>query len=148
MKGRILTKALLAKFREHLILEERSDATIEKYCRDVCTFTTYAGGAEITKENWLKSAEGIDAVLGEIIAQHSCLGAGGAFVHSAHQNVHVGTVQHGAHCQRRDKQPLQESPDSAKITFSVHDYLRLTPVGDGIYVMRSAQADQQSHFLR
>ena len=29
MKGRILTKALLEKFREHLILEERSEATME-----------------------------------------------------------------------------------------------------------------------
>ena len=50
MKGRILTKALLEKFREHLILEERSDATIEKYCRDVVVFMAYADGAEITKE--------------------------------------------------------------------------------------------------
>lgn len=50
MKGRILTKALLEKFREHLILEERSDATIEKYCRDVYTFAAFADGAEVTKE--------------------------------------------------------------------------------------------------
>ena len=50
MKGRILTKALLAKFREHLILEERSEATIEKYCRDVYTFAAFADGAEMTKE--------------------------------------------------------------------------------------------------
>ena len=50
MKGRILTKALLERFREHLILEERSEATIEKYCRDVYAFTAYADGAEITKE--------------------------------------------------------------------------------------------------
>ena len=50
MKGRILTKALLAKFKEHLILEERSCATIEKYCRDVYTFAAFADGAEITKE--------------------------------------------------------------------------------------------------
>lgn len=50
MKGRILTNALLEQFREHLILEERSDATIEKYCRDVYAFTAYADGAEITKE--------------------------------------------------------------------------------------------------
>lgn len=50
MNGRILTKALLEKFREHLILEERSEATIEKYCRDVYAFTAYADGVEITKE--------------------------------------------------------------------------------------------------
>lgn len=50
MKGRILTKAHLEQFRVHLILEERSEATIEKYCRDVVAFMAYADGAEITKE--------------------------------------------------------------------------------------------------
>lgn len=50
MKGRILTKALLERFKEHLILEERSDATIEKYCRDISAFAAYADGETITKE--------------------------------------------------------------------------------------------------
>lgn len=50
MKGRILTKALLAKFKEHLILEERSCATIEKYCRDVAAFADYLDGNAVTKE--------------------------------------------------------------------------------------------------
>lgn len=50
MEGKILTKEILEKFKEHLILEERSAATVEKYCRDVIAFTAFAGGAEITKE--------------------------------------------------------------------------------------------------
>lgn len=50
MKGHILTKALLAKFKEHLILEERSSATIEKYCRDVAAFADYLDGSAVTKE--------------------------------------------------------------------------------------------------
>lgn len=50
MKGRILTKALLEQFREHLILEERSGATIEKYCRDAAAFADHAGGGAVTKE--------------------------------------------------------------------------------------------------
>ncbi len=50
MEGRILTKELLGGFRKHLILEERSDATIGKYCRDAAAFARYAGGATITKE--------------------------------------------------------------------------------------------------
>ena len=50
MKGRILTKTFLEQFKEHLILEERSSATIEKYCRDVYTLAAFTGGAEITKE--------------------------------------------------------------------------------------------------
>ena len=50
MKGRIITKAILEQFKEYLILEERSDATIEKYMRDTHVFAAYADGAEITKE--------------------------------------------------------------------------------------------------
>ena len=50
MKGNVLTKALLEKFKEHLILEEKSSATIEKYCRDVSVFAAFADSVEITKE--------------------------------------------------------------------------------------------------
>ena len=50
MKGRFLTKDLLQGFKEHLTLEERSMATIEKYCRDVGAFISYAGDREVTKE--------------------------------------------------------------------------------------------------
>ena len=50
MKERILTKTLLEQFREHLILEERSVATIDKYSRDVASFADYTGGSVITKE--------------------------------------------------------------------------------------------------
>ena len=50
MKGRFLSKALLEEFREHLILEERSSATIEKYCRDVLAFAAFANGGAVTKE--------------------------------------------------------------------------------------------------
>lgn len=34
MKGRSITAKMIAEFKEHLILEERSTATIEKYIRD------------------------------------------------------------------------------------------------------------------
>lgn len=50
MKGRILTKEIISDFKEHLILEERSTATVEKYIRDVKAFAVYLSGAEITKE--------------------------------------------------------------------------------------------------
>ena len=53
MKGRIFTKTLLEQFKEHPILEERSEATIEKYGRDVMAFMAYTSGAEITKEHAL-----------------------------------------------------------------------------------------------
>ena len=50
MKGRFLTAAEIAEFKDHLTLEERSAATIEKYIRDVSAFAAYAQEAEITKE--------------------------------------------------------------------------------------------------
>ena len=50
MKGRIITAKIIAEFKEHLILEERSAATVEKYIRDVKAFAEFAGGSAITKE--------------------------------------------------------------------------------------------------
>ena len=50
MKGRIITAKTIAEFKEHLILEERSAATVEKYIRDVKAFAAYAENNEITKE--------------------------------------------------------------------------------------------------
>lgn len=50
MKGRFLNSKILEKFQEHLVLEERSRATVEKYLRDAKAFAAFAGGGEITKE--------------------------------------------------------------------------------------------------
>ena len=50
MKGRFITAKTIAEFREHLILEERSTATVEKYIRDVNAFSVFAGDTEIEKE--------------------------------------------------------------------------------------------------
>ncbi len=50
MKGRIITARMIAEFKEHLILEERSDITIEKYIRDVKAFSAYIQNIAITKE--------------------------------------------------------------------------------------------------
>ena len=49
MKGRQITATEIARFKEHLILEERSAVTIQKYTRDVKAFAAYANGA-VTKE--------------------------------------------------------------------------------------------------
>ena len=50
MKGKYLTQEIISDFKENLILEERSSATVEKYIRDISAFSNYADGAEITKE--------------------------------------------------------------------------------------------------
>ena len=50
MKGRIITAKMIAEFKEHLILEERSEITVEKYIRDVKAFSIYAQNKVIAKE--------------------------------------------------------------------------------------------------
>ncbi len=50
MKGRYITAKAIAEFKEHLILEERSEITIEKYIRDVKAFAAYTLNGTITKE--------------------------------------------------------------------------------------------------
>ena len=46
MKGRFLTAEMIAEFREHLILEERSEATVEKYIRDTTRIYIISTGTE------------------------------------------------------------------------------------------------------
>ena len=50
MRGRIITARMIAEFKEHLILEERSEITVEKYIRDVKAFSVYTQNSDITKE--------------------------------------------------------------------------------------------------
>ena len=50
IEGRFIKEKAIAEFKEHLILEEKSTATIEKYIRDVKAFFIYTQGKAITKE--------------------------------------------------------------------------------------------------
>ena len=50
MNEKRLTKQQLAAFRQYLIREEKSTATVEKYLRDVRAFTVYVGGRRVTKD--------------------------------------------------------------------------------------------------
>ena len=50
MKGRFITAKMIADFKEHLILAERSEMTIEKYIRDLKAFAAYADNTAVTKE--------------------------------------------------------------------------------------------------
>lgn len=50
MKGRILTEKVIQEFKKHLIIDEKSEHTVEKYLRDVRTFWFFTGTAEICKE--------------------------------------------------------------------------------------------------
>ena len=50
MKGRTITAKAINEFREHLILEEKSKITIEKYIRDIKAFAAYTQGNAVAKE--------------------------------------------------------------------------------------------------
>lgn len=47
---RMITEEMLKAFREHLVREERSPGTIEKYLRDAGALVAYLRGGEVTKE--------------------------------------------------------------------------------------------------
>ena len=50
MEQRVLTKELIELFIQYLIQEEKSQATLEKYQRDLTAFMRFIGGSEISKE--------------------------------------------------------------------------------------------------
>lgn len=50
MKRRIMNEKTIEKFKEHLIKEEKSMATVEKYLRDVKAFYCYTSDKELIKE--------------------------------------------------------------------------------------------------
>ena len=50
MEGRIISKETIERFYQHLMNEEKSANTMEKYIRDAKAFMCFADGVEITKE--------------------------------------------------------------------------------------------------
>lgn len=50
MKERILTNCQIQRFSDYLVREEKSNATCEKYIRDVHGFWMFAGNSQVTKE--------------------------------------------------------------------------------------------------
>ena len=46
----IISQDILEKYAAYLYCEEKSDATREKYLRDVTAFCRYIGNEEVTKE--------------------------------------------------------------------------------------------------
>lgn len=51
---RKITIELIENFKNHLIREEKSQATIEKYIRDISAFTVWFKGRELQKETILE----------------------------------------------------------------------------------------------
>lgn len=53
MSKRLLSDENIYAFREYLILQEKSTATVEKYLRDVRAFSLFAGQQAVTKEQMM-----------------------------------------------------------------------------------------------
>ena len=54
---RYIISETIDDFRKHLILEEKSRATVEKYIRDVKVFKAFIGDSEVTKESVIEYKE-------------------------------------------------------------------------------------------
>lgn len=52
-----ITKSKIVKFREYLLTEEKSPATIDKYLRDVSAFAGWLGKREVSKQTVLEYKE-------------------------------------------------------------------------------------------
>ena len=50
MEQRNITEEQIERYRQYLIRDEKSTATVEKYLRDVRAFLVYVGAMAITKE--------------------------------------------------------------------------------------------------
>lgn len=50
MNEHYVTPAAIAAYRQHLILEERSGATVEKYLRSAAAFAAYTQMGAVTRE--------------------------------------------------------------------------------------------------
>ena len=50
MEQRVLTQDLIEQYIQHLIQEEKSNATLEKYQRDLTAFLHFVGESEVSKE--------------------------------------------------------------------------------------------------
>lgn len=59
MRNRELSKADIERFRENLIQEEKSAATVEKYIRDAHAFSLFLAGQSITKERVMEYKQGL-----------------------------------------------------------------------------------------
>ena len=57
MAMKMITEQTIKNFREYLINEEKSKATLEKYIRDVTAFTVWLGDAELCKAKVLEYKE-------------------------------------------------------------------------------------------
>lgn len=93
MKGRLLTAAEIAEFTEHLVLEERSAATVEKYVRDVRVFAAYAPDGEITKETVIAYKKHLQEIYAVRSVNSICARPGAYFTKTSYRQLSISRLR-------------------------------------------------------
>ena len=90
-----ITTELLAQYAQQLYEEEKSSATIQKYIRDVRTFSKYAGSQALTKDLTIAYKRDLPTRGYTILSVNSMLASLNSFL------VFCGTRRSMAHLRRR-----------------------------------------------
>lgn len=104
MEERALTKEDMRKFRDHLIDEEKSGATLEKYLRDTEAFFAFANGRPVTKElamAWKEALIGKNYAPNSINSMLASLNSLLSFMNWQHCRVSCMRIQRQAYCSDR-----------------------------------------------
>ena len=121
MMNSVLTAEHLQKFKEYLFCEEKSAATIDKYCRDVRIFLRFAAAQELKKEltiAYKKHLEAQDYAVRSINSMLASLNSFLEFLGRGDCKVKSIKVQRKAYCE--EKQELTKG-----------EYLRLLEAAKG-----------------
>ena len=116
-----LTVEHLQNFKEYLFCEEKSAATIDKYCRDVWMFFRFAAGHELTKElaiAYKKDLEAQNYAVRSVNSMIASLNSFLAFLGREDCKVKTIRMQRKAYCE--EKQELTKA-----------EYLRLLEAAKG-----------------
>jgi len=106
MKNNRLTSKHLQSFRDYLFQEEKSAATIEKYCRDVQKFFSFASGDMITKEltiSYKKHLEECDYAVRSINSMLTSLNRFLEFLGRADLKVKIIRIQRKVYCEEKQE---------------------------------------------
>lgn len=121
MMNTVLTVEHLKRFKEYLFCEEKSTATIDKYCRDVQTFLHFAAERELTKEltiAYKKHLEAQNYAVRSINSMIASLNSFLEFLDRGDCKVKTIRMQRKAYCE--EKQELTKA-----------EYLRLLEAAKG-----------------
>lgn len=121
MMNRVLTVEHLQNFKEYLFCEEKSTATIDKYCRDVRMFFRFAAGHELTKELTIAYKKDLEAQNYAVRSVNSMIASLNSFLSFlGREDCKVKTIrmQRKAYCE--EKQELTKG-----------EYLRLLEAAKG-----------------